>query len=159
MGQNQWDRRRTLTPLMDEMDIFRRIPIMLERRKPLDLRLPIETISPVFADLPQKPQVYPVLPVCSRNFIRPPGSPQSITKIIHCGLRERDSEGFDGHICRCIRISALCFANAVPFFLKELTEAVNSPVLRADHCFPNCVKWKFCHIYSTTGRRTLRFDL
>ena len=56
MRQDQREGRRAFPALMDEVDanIFRRVPIMVERRESFDLRLPIETVSPVFANLFQK---------------------------------------------------------------------------------------------------------
>jgi hypothetical protein len=64
MGQDQRDWSRAMAPLMEKVDAdaLRRIPIVMERREPLHLRLPVELLSPVAANLLKKTEAEAVFP-------------------------------------------------------------------------------------------------
>src|SRR6266404_8615071 len=72
----------------------------MERRKFLHLDLPVESVSPIGANLLEKPKIEPIFPTRISNRVRPAGSVQSSMKIVDRLLRERDRKRFQRHRSR-----------------------------------------------------------
>src|ERR1700738_412747 len=99
MGENQWNWRRPLAALMDEMDTYtsRRIAIVVKGGHFLNLPLPIELILPVLANLFHVLETYPVIPVGTWNLVRPPRPPQPLAKIFDRRFGVRHVKSFNCH--------------------------------------------------------------
>src|ERR1700730_4538825 len=99
MCQDQRDGSRALAPLMNEVDSepIRHIPAVMERREFLHLGLPVKLISPIATNLPEKLEIDSVLPSGALDLVRPASSPQSGSKVVYRGLREKHRKRFNGH--------------------------------------------------------------
>src|SRR5260370_7982780 len=99
MGENQWNWRRPFAALVDEMDTYtsRRIAIVVKGGHFLNLPLPIEVILPVLANLFHVVETYPVIPVSTRNLVRPPRPPEPLANISAPRFPFRTSNSLTAH--------------------------------------------------------------
>src|SRR6266849_3051161 len=99
MSQDQRDRRGAFASLMNEMDsqTLRHIAIVMERRETFYLRFPVKLMSPVLANLLEELETDSVFPSGAGYLVKPAGSTQPVSKVVHRPLRERYRKRFQGH--------------------------------------------------------------
>jgi hypothetical protein len=99
MGEDYGDWGWTFSALMNEMNsnTIGNISAMMKRREFLHLHLPVELVSPIGANLLEKPKIEPILPAGIGDRVRPTGSVQASAKIVDRLLRERDRKRFQRH--------------------------------------------------------------
>src|SRR5713101_4641813 len=84
---------------MNEMDsqTIRHIAIVMERRESLHLRFPVKLISPVLANLLEELETDSIFPSGAGYLVKPAGSTQPVSKVVHRPLREGYRKRFQGH--------------------------------------------------------------
>ena len=80
MSDDQWKRSWTFALLLNEVnsDSIQHTAKMMKFRELLNLCMPVESVSPVSAQLIQKALVYAILPPGARGFLRPPSASQPL---------------------------------------------------------------------------------
>jgi hypothetical protein len=62
--------------------------VVVESGEPVKLRLPVETVVPVAAEILKRCPIEAICPRGTGNFVDPARAPQAVAKVIDGGLRE-----------------------------------------------------------------------